>query len=90
MQRETKTVTDSVIDGWVQANRGMKCGPASQVCRGMEMQYRLSDGKTVRCVVEKVGPLMEDGLPSGVTIRFHDEAGVRHERNTLVERLILY
>ena len=87
MVRERKSVTDSVIDAWVASNRGMKCGPVSQVCRGMEMTYGLSDGRTVKCVVEKVGLLMSDGLPSGITISFRDEAGVRHERNTVLERL---
>jgi len=84
-------MTDTVVDAWVAANlsnRGMKCGPRSRVCRGMEMNYRTSDGQTVRCVVESVGPLMTDGKPSGVTISFEDEIGVRRERNTVLERLV--
>jgi hypothetical protein len=69
-----------------------ECEPALQVCRGMQMQYRLSkkeeEEKWVTCVVENVGPLMEDGRPSGVTISFVDEDGIRREKNTVLGRLV--
>ena len=85
---QRKSTTDDVIDAWILKHHGMNCERASRICRGKAMMYRKSDGTMVKCLIDNIGPLTGDGQVSGITISFTDNNGNRHERNTLVSRLV--
>lgn len=82
------SITDTLVDGWLNTKRGMRCG--KELCRGDEVLYTSPRTGEVRLVrVVHIGILEpEDGgaEPASVTVTWRAN-GQKYERNTTVKNL---